>query len=772
MSPAVSNTGQPATVWDHIQSFAAQGVEAFWLPANSKKATLSDWPGKATRDISCLAKWFAPGSSHASDNWAAKAGAERKNPTTGETERLTILDLDRKDGKDGVSTLNTACEAAGLKLDDFGDTLTVQTPSGGIHLYYWSALPVAQGAGVLGKHSGVDVRAGNGYVVGPASVIDGKAYSVINDAPIASMGKLASLFKGAASQKKVVSELPLPGSADPDRARIRAIEYLKTAPRAVQGNSGDEITYKVACRLKDFGCTQAQAEELMLDHWNPHCSPPWSTDELGAKVANAYKYGTDQPGAAAPEAVFDKVPAADAETDETNPLQKLNAEYAFLQDGHILRETVDSKGRFALRHMSPAAFNLWFKNKPFQVGKRTVPLSEAWLEWSGRRQYEGIVFDPRGAHDQRWFNLWHGFAVEPADSPDHPMVERFLEHSLQNVCGADRSLHRWLIGFFAQLIQRPWQKPLVCLVFRGRKGTGKNALIERIVHLLGCHGLVVTDRRYLVSNFNTHLENCLLLILDEAFWSGDKEGEGKLKGLITGAQHVIEPKNLTPYQVENLTRVCLIGNEKWLVPASSDERRFAVFEVGDGRIQDRRYFEELRLGLDERGGDAHLLRYLLDYDLAGIDLNKAPSTRGLAEQKDATLVGTDLFWRECADVARVGDATWNYDGVRVRRGQVYESYEKLHKGNRYKFLHKSEVAFWKETFKLFPQMLNREIRVNGYRAVDLIGLGDARKRIHEYLGVLDEWAEEPAKAESDSVQPSNAGRLFAQSEAGRTSIFD
>jgi hypothetical protein len=644
------------------------------------------------------------------------------------------------------------------------------TPSGGGHMVFSSARPLANSAGALGP--GLDTRAHNGYIVGCGSMINGIPYAVADiSSRILPLPEAIESRLRAHAERPPASNTPVDG-VDATRAKDRAREYLTTAPLAVQGSGGDATTYRVAARLKDLGCTELEAGDSMLDHWNDRCSPPWNEDELRDKVAHAYRYGTEPAGIAAPEAVFLEAPAVGSDADESSPLAKLNAEYAFLQDGHILREAVDSRGRFALKHMSPAAFNLWFKNRPFQVGKRTVPLSEAWLEWSGRRQYEGLVFDPRGTQDPRFYNLWHGFAIEPADSPDHPMVARFLEHSLQNVCGGDRSLHRWLIGFFAHLIQRPWQKPLVCLVFRGRKGTGKNALIERIVHLLGCHGLVVTDRRYLVSNFNTHLENCLLLTLDEAFWSGDKEGEGKLKGLITGAQHVIEPKNLTPYQVENLTRVCIIGNEKWLVPATSDERRFAVFEVGDGRIQDRRYFEELRVGLDERGGDAHLLRYLLDYDLTGIDLNKAPSTRGLAEQKDESLTGVDRFWRECVDVASVGETVWGYEGVRVRRGQVYEAYEKLHKGNRYKYPHKSEIAFWKETFKLFPQMTNREIRVNGYRAVDLIGLGDARTRIHEHLGVLDEWTEEPTKVKEEILQASTAGQLFADGVAVGASIFD
>src|SRR5690606_13114237 len=147
---------------------------------------------------------------------------------------------------------------------------------------------------------------------------------------------------------------------------------------------------------------------------------------------------------------------------------------------------------------------------------------------------------------------------------------------------------------------------------RGGKGTGKNALVDRVGYLLGNHYLLTSNRRYLVGNFNGHLEHCLLFALDEAFWSGDKQAEGQLKDLITGSHHVIEHKGKEPYSVENCTRIVIIGNEEWLVPSSHDERRFAVFHVGDGRKQDRAFFQAMREGM-ERGGYRLLLRYLLDY---------------------------------------------------------------------------------------------------------------------------------------------------------------
>jgi hypothetical protein len=170
--------------------------------------------------------------------------------------------------------------------------------------------------------------------------------------------------------------------------------------------------------------------------------------------------------------------------------------------------------------------------------------------------------------------------------------------------------------------------------------------VERVGHLFGGHFLLTSNRRYLLGNFNGHLENCILFVLDEAFWSGDKQAAGTLKDLITGQHHVIEHKGKEPYTVDNRTRVAIIGNEDWIVPASHDERRFAVFDVGDGRKQDRAFFRQMREGMD-RGGYRLLLRYLQNFSLEGIDLDAAPATAALADQKHATLEPIQGWWLEC-----------------------------------------------------------------------------------------------------------------------------
>lgn len=627
------------TALDQALSFASRGFWVFPVKANGNTPVHVGWQAKATRDETKIRRWWGL---HPDYNVGIFTGR------FGEDQALCVVDIDEKHGKHGGQTL-IKLELSGA---DFPVTLEHATPNQGRHLIYVTDQPLKGGADVLGP--GLDIRSRGQYIVAPGSEIDGRPYTQINGhgtlhgVPGWLRGRL-----GADLHPAPVSRAPLPG-VDPNRASHRALGFLKAAPLAVEGQHGDTTTYKVAAQLKDFGCSEAEALFLMDSWWNDRCTPPWDPDELRKKVAHAYRYGRDPQGAAAPEAVFPAVEEDPEDEAPAHPVDKLNQQFAFTPagGGHIIWETTDPKGANVVRHLDLATFHTMHASQKLTMGKTRVPITKLWLESKNRRSYDGFVFAPCQDRGPRWYNLWRGFATTPATSAEHPAVAAFLEHAKLNVCNGDPGLFRWLMGFFAHMIQRPWEKPLVSLVFKGMKGTGKNALVERVGALLGGHFTLTAKRRYLVGQFNGHLENCLCLTLDEAFWSGDKEAEGVLKDLITGTEHLIEHKGKEAYKVANLTRVVIIGNEDWLVPASHDERRYAVFTLGEGRIRDKAFFEAMRVGM-EQGGYAHLLRYLLDFDLTGIDVNEAPMTQGLVDQKVASLDPTAQWWLECLSTGQV-----------------------------------------------------------------------------------------------------------------------
>jgi len=75
--------------------------------------------------------------------------------------------------------------------EDWPDTLTVATPSGGRHLYF-----AAPDGCTIGSFSGdrsplgpsIDVRGPGlrtgGYLIGPGSVVDGITYTIVHDVPL------------------------------------------------------------------------------------------------------------------------------------------------------------------------------------------------------------------------------------------------------------------------------------------------------------------------------------------------------------------------------------------------------------------------------------------------------------------------------------------------------------------------------------------------------------------------------------------------------------
>ncbi len=684
---------------DHALTLASRGFSVFPCIPNGKLPVIQDFPNRATRDPKQIAKWW-------------KNDPERNigisTSCFGEDQALVVVDVDVKGGKRGDQTL------LGLELDgcDFPGTFEQATPTGGRHLVYVTDQPCKQGVDVLG--SGLDVRARGGYILGPGSQIDGKFYSQINGHGTLVPCPAWLVDRLGVDRRDRTAARPALDGIDPVRARARALAWIETAAPAIQGEGGDVTTFKVAARLKDFGCDQDMTLGLMA-FWNERCSPPWTVEELQDKVAHAFKYGQAPQGAAAPEASFVRFaePQPEAEEDEPkakHPFAAINDEYAYVKMGaFVLHETTDCKGAFTTQHLNLAEFHSWHANVPWATGnQKPRPISMAWMEWSSRRQYEGVVFQPQKDAGPRWYNLWRGFRVQPSATAIHPSVAAFMEHALENVCNGDQELFHWLLGYFAHLIQRPWEKPLVALVFKGKKGTGKNALVERVGHLLGSHFLVADDDRYLLGNFNSHLEANLFFVLDEAAWAGDKKAEGRLKGLITGAQHNIERKGKEPYAIDNLTRVAIIGNEDWLVPASQDERRFAVFNLGEGRMQDRKFFIDMREGM-EQGGYACLLRCLLDFDLSTVDVNDAPKTQALTEQKLASMTPIQEWWYDCLRSGQIagGDFGGQWpDSIPTNR--MREAYRSWSKGRNIHGRLETEDKFGGVLAKMAPHITKKK----------------------------------------------------------------
>lgn len=715
---------------------ANDGYHIFPLSPNTKDQPIfKEWTTKATKDPKQIKTW-----------WTDKKGNEipynigiSTSSFNGGKQALLVVDVDVKEGKKGDETLLE------LELEGkyFPVTDTQTTPTGGKHYIYTVDKPVKQGVNVLG--TGLDIRSKGGFIVGKGSTINGNPYTRQKE----KAHKSPLWIVKNCGKARVKDDNQIPVDVSYETATKRAIDYLVNhAPESIKGDGGDHTAYSVACRVKDFGVYKSDCLELMMDHWFEGSG--WSPEKLQVKIDNAYDYGTERQGIDSPQADFDVVEK------EESYLTKMNREFALVFYGgshSILHHTHDNEGRKVTNYLGEKTFSRMFSNK-FVIQKvterktETITKSKAWLNWDGRREYKGLCFSPGKEPQNGYYNTWKGFTVDEVD-PSKATADQirglkmYKDHILENVCDNNISHFNWVIGFLAHMIQKPYIKPQNCLVLKGRKGVGKNVIFDRVGQMLGDeHYMVAQDSRYLTSNFNNHLEKCLMMVLDEAFWSGDKSAEGKLKGIITSPKIMIEQKGKDPYQVKSLTRFAIIGNEDWLVPASQDERRYAVFNVGDARIQDNDYFDEMRELLDDKGGNGLLLHYLKNFDLSKVDLNKLPDTQGLNDQKELSLPIVHRWWRESLVDGRIQCSDFN-DGwaKQIGRDELFLAFGNYEKRLRIRYpIPKSR--FLKQLNMVTNMTTSRPRDKDGkvgkrYAVFD--SLDRCRKQFDKYMNFKNEW---------------------------------
>src|SRR3990172_3681801 len=327
------------TKLDHALHLASLGFHIFPIVADRKAPpAVANWQETAMRDSAVIRSWWGQNPNH---NIGIFTGKFQDDAA------LLVVDVDVKGGKNGFDEL-LRLELAGWELPD---TVYQSTPTGGRHYLYRVSSPVRQGANILG--SGLDVRSKGGYVVATGSTVDGAEYRGIFDAPIADAPQWL-IDKCGETRSRRESERDTSVAVLPETAERRAIQYLQhEAPLAVEGLGGDDLTYKVAARVKDIGVLENACVELMAAHWNARCSPPWMTDDLQQKIAHAYRYGNRPIGAAAPEADFTEKTFPDSNV-VLHPYDQLNTEYAFVLAGggaHILWETTDVKDQYRLEHL-------------------------------------------------------------------------------------------------------------------------------------------------------------------------------------------------------------------------------------------------------------------------------------------------------------------------------------------------------------------------------------------------------------------------------------
>lgn len=656
---------------------------------------------------------------------------------------LVVIDVDHEDARELVDKLpETFTVLSGNKklphiyfrvLADDIESFSLKRPLTSEKVEEWAQEVVDHGIGVLDSlslDSLLDVQAAGKIVVGPGSKFDeDTVYSIAKDVPIytvtienrdvldviqtmgcslreqkdqiiAKAQKLSPEFKQSCDPAQAI----MSGQEKPWKSSIwKEIEEAVKVSH-VYAHFGVEMepskTKRFECLLGHSSSSKANVHCENDRIWHCHnCKERGSAWELFHKVMkNRYKSNWFQNSkkfaALAGEELRVKwlryLQERSANLGDRANMSSAMRKLYTLNDSYflafhngkmrVMEESTDVKGNSVITSMSDRDFKLRYGNREIYPAWRQNPttLGAEWLRWKHRRSYESVVFYPGDLDETkstRFYNLWKGFEVKGVPG-EFPKLKYHLKHIW---CRGNEEHYKYLITWFAHLIQYPHLKPGVALVIKGGKGTGKSTIFEGIFErLLGSMYSKIDKGSQVTGKFNAHQRAKLLLVLEEAIWAGDKQAEGALKSMITEKRTMYEPKGVDAFEEDSYVRLAFVSNEKRAVPASADERRFFCLHVSDEKKTNHDYFGDLWDEINDGGLEA-FMHYLETFKFNPKDVMSPPQTSALFEDM---YEGFSIFEKWAYDLLHLGnedaeelvaDVSWN---SKVTTSDLFEHYQK------------------------------------------------------------------------------------------------
>lgn len=256
------------------------------VPGGKEPATKEGWH-IATDDPAQIAEWQRVNPDF---NWAIATGPSG----------LFVIDVD----PNGLDWWGKLLERDAEIREAVERAYQVRTPRGGLHVYFRGEGPSTASR----IADGIDTRGGihrdgkivsGGYVLLPGSKTANGAYSEL---PGGALNSLPAAISNIIPARQKTDTLGLEKNPDADQPRnvqwaLDLIKnYVVSGRVSVEGHGGNNTAFQVAASILDKAISPGLCLELLWEHWNPHCSPPWDDWELEQIVRNAANYGEDTEG--------------------------------------------------------------------------------------------------------------------------------------------------------------------------------------------------------------------------------------------------------------------------------------------------------------------------------------------------------------------------------------------------------------------------------------------------------------------------------------------
>jgi hypothetical protein len=328
---------------------------------------------------------------------------------------------------------------------------------------------------------------------------------------------------------------------------------------------------------------------------------------------------------------------------------------------YLERKELFEQTNFKLMHPSvygvTDGLNLYFKGlnemthchaNLFVDDKKFLP---QWIEDPNIRTYKRLAFAPDGKLDDDEYNLFTGFATVPLQGDFSAYTE--LTALMGN---GDPISVEYIENWTAHILQKPCEKPGVCLVLKGGKGVGKDTYGDSIGKILGTGSFwnTTSPENDVFSKFNGCVERSLLIKFEEANFETNKDNVDRLKGIVTCETNTCTRKGHDSIVLPSYSRFIFTTNHDVPCVVDDKERRFAMFEVSNQRQGDFAFWKRMHKQLAEQR--SAYMYHLLNKDISSFDARAFPETEYLKDVRRTFIPHHAKWFRRMLELHEGQDA--------------------------------------------------------------------------------------------------------------------
>ncbi len=323
---------------------------------------------------------------------------------------------------------------------------------------------------------------------------------------------------------------------------------------------------------------------------------------------------------------------------------KMGCLIEFMNERHAYYEpqceyfTFDNNG---FMRQKENAFKTSMLNKNFMIDDKEINPYKIWITSQERRDIRELVFDPSNNIQDYQYNIWKGYNYANTGDCDISKVQHVLDHIYNIWADGNESTYNYIIGWFAKMLQTPWDKNGICLVLKSIPGVGKTTIVDLFNKIIGnkC-SISLSNLKMILGDFNGDAEGKILVNFNETGMWYDKKMSGAFKEFITDEHVTINKKNIQSYTIRNFANCIITTNEDHIVGVSAKDRRFNIIQCSD-KLYDDIYYDKLRdTDIQE------LANYFYNVDISKYNPRKFERSQLFKKQQELSFNSVELFVKD------------------------------------------------------------------------------------------------------------------------------